>query len=288
MNDTMSITKEKEVIWEEPESTTQWKNNVLPLTRGECVTITGINDSNESVPLIATTGTKIAGIYKIVNKINGKYYVGSSKDICGFPHGRWYQHKIHLRNNLHYNNHLQAAWNKYGEQNFDFVIIEILPSISLLEKEQYYLNISGTDKSKCYNQSFIAGRPEWTEEMKRRRSNQIRGKNNPNYGNQKICGKNNPFYGKRHSTISKQKMSTNHANVTGKYNSQYNSEKYTFYNIITRQTFHGTQHDFVHYSDKLKPSGISMLINGKSKSYKKWIVQSNVKIVEELKDPVPK
>ena len=37
MNDLMSITKEKEVIWEEHEYTTLKKNNVLPLTKDECV-----------------------------------------------------------------------------------------------------------------------------------------------------------------------------------------------------------------------------------------------------------
>jgi hypothetical protein len=46
---------------------------------------------------------KISGIYKIINKINNKYYVGSSK---------------------HINPHLQNAWNKYGQNNFDFVITE--------------------------------------------------------------------------------------------------------------------------------------------------------------------
>ena len=118
----MSTTKEKEVIWEENHLTEakmkSGSNGVLDV----CDTTISTNASNANVPLTDTTRTKISGIYKIVNKVNGKYYIGSSANIYGIPHGRWYQHKMHLRGNWHYNNHLQSAWKKYGESSFDFVI----------------------------------------------------------------------------------------------------------------------------------------------------------------------
>ena len=62
---------------------------------------------------------KTSGIYKIVNKINGKYYVGSSKNIPV----RWSDHKETLNKSSHYNVHLQRSWKKYGNHNFEFVIV---------------------------------------------------------------------------------------------------------------------------------------------------------------------
>ena len=58
------------------------------------------------------------GIYKIENKVNGKIYVGQSIDIDT----RWYNHRNELNGNRHYNEHLQNAWNKYGEDNFSIQI----------------------------------------------------------------------------------------------------------------------------------------------------------------------
>lgn len=71
------------------------------------------------------------GIYKIENKINSKCYVGQSIDI----EHRWMIHKSTLNNNTHHNNYLQRAWNKYGEENFEFKILEICSEDELDEKE---------------------------------------------------------------------------------------------------------------------------------------------------------
>ena len=49
------------------------------------------------------TKIKISGIYKIINKTNGKYYVGSSVDVFR----RWNSHLNHLIKNKHNNTHLQ-------------------------------------------------------------------------------------------------------------------------------------------------------------------------------------
>lgn len=63
-----------------------------------------------------------SGIYKIENKVNGKVYIGSSNSIKR----RWQKHKALLRHGKHQNSHLQAAWDKYGEDNFSFSVIELL------------------------------------------------------------------------------------------------------------------------------------------------------------------
>lgn len=57
-----------------------------------------------------------SGIYAIVNTINGKVYIGSSKSVEGRCNG----HFRDLRNHKHYNVKLQRAWNKYGEQSFSY------------------------------------------------------------------------------------------------------------------------------------------------------------------------
>lgn len=77
------------------------------------------------------------GIYRILNKTNNKSYIGSSKNI----EGRWKKHKKLLRLGIHWNKHLQNAWNKDKEENFDFLVIE--ETSNLLEREQYYINIEG-------------------------------------------------------------------------------------------------------------------------------------------------
>jgi group I intron endonuclease len=78
------------------------------------------------------------GIYKILNTIDNKSYYGSSKNIKK----RWYDHKNQLRKNKHHNTILQRAWNKYGEDTFQFKIIEECDEKDLLLIEQKYLNIN--------------------------------------------------------------------------------------------------------------------------------------------------
>ena len=55
-----------------------------------------------------------------------KKYIG--KTMVGFK-VRKYRHIRELRLNTHVNNHLQNAWNKYGEENFDFSIVLLRPEI---------------------------------------------------------------------------------------------------------------------------------------------------------------
>ena len=61
-----------------------------------------------------------AGIYIIQCKATGKVYVGSSENI----EKRWLQHKYSLKKNTHHSKKLQNAWNKYGETEFEFQIVE--------------------------------------------------------------------------------------------------------------------------------------------------------------------
>jgi group I intron endonuclease len=114
---------------------------------------------------------KISGIYKILNKTNGKFYIGSSSDIKN----RWMCHKKLLRKNRHDNNHLQCAWNKYGESNFEFLILNECLDSELLTVEQKYLDDSSI-KDNLYNLSFIAGKIEMTPEIRKKISDGNKGK----------------------------------------------------------------------------------------------------------------
>ena len=105
------------------------------------------------------------GIYKIENKINSKVYIGSSNNIKR----RWQKHKSLLKHNKHQNSHLQASWNKYGEDNFIFSIIELCSENSLLEREQYFIDKLNPE----YNQTMIAGKVEMTTSRREKLSDSV-------------------------------------------------------------------------------------------------------------------
>lgn len=65
------------------------------------------------------------GIYKIYCKENNKFYIGSTGK--SFKQ-RFSQHKSKLKNNKHSCKHLQAAYNLYGEDSFEFSIVKIMDS----------------------------------------------------------------------------------------------------------------------------------------------------------------
>ena len=87
------------------------------------------------------------GIYKIINVVNNKFYVGSAVDFTARKRRHWWA----LRSQRHVNKHLQAAWNKYGEAAFTFVIVEELTdSDDLLAAEDLWLK-KHVGKDYCYN-----------------------------------------------------------------------------------------------------------------------------------------
>jgi group I intron endonuclease len=77
-----------------------------------------------------------SGCYTITHRESGKIYVGSAIDI----HGRWRSHRSDLNHRKHHNSHLQYAWDKYGEDAFEFEILAICPEDMVKEVEQSYLD----------------------------------------------------------------------------------------------------------------------------------------------------
>lgn len=110
------------------------------------------------------------GIYKILNKITGKFYIGSAVSI----EARWRRHKHDLRNNKHQNIHLQRAWIKYWEIDFEFIIIKICDKENLIKHEQLYLDwLKPYNRDIGYNLTPTAGNSngvKHSEETRKRMS----------------------------------------------------------------------------------------------------------------------
>ena len=148
-------------------------------------------------------------IYKIINTINGKFYVGSTIN----TRERFRTHRKRLRKGNHHAKHLQAAWNKHGENSFVFTVIETIPDgQSLQEAEDIWL-AEHVGKEYCYNTSKFSDAP-------------MRGvlkEKHPNFGKprtederQAISAKlkefyaqditNHPRFGKRHTEEVKERI----------------------------------------------------------------------------------
>lgn len=96
----------------------------------------------------------VSCIYKIINLANRKFYIGSTK----YSKDRFRQHRKLLRNNRHHCKHLQASWNKHGEDAFVFEIIERLEPHLLEAREDELLKQWYGDK-RLYNTGSSARAP---------------------------------------------------------------------------------------------------------------------------------
>ena len=104
-----------------------------------------------------------AGIYEIINLITGDHYIGSAKNFIK----RFRIHLRQLRLGIHHSTYLQRAWNKYSEDAFEIIILEIVEDLSLLiQREQYWIdNIRSTyNICKIANSSLGVKRSEETNE----------------------------------------------------------------------------------------------------------------------------
>lgn len=133
-----------------------------------------------------------SGIYIITNRENGKVYIGSTIDF----ERRWYEHRKSLNTNEHCNPHLQSAWNKYGEDAFEFGILEYLNNFDALVKaEQFWMDVYREEGRELYNYGLAA-------------DNAMRGQKHTEETRQKmrISAKDRGL-GSKHSEETKRKMS---------------------------------------------------------------------------------
>ena len=128
---------------------------------------------------------KIQGIYKIKNIINNKIYIGQSQDIL-------LRFKQHKRNIYYCKKHLlYNSFRKYGIENFEFIIIEEVKDVNMLDlREQCWLD---------YYQSYLSEKGY----NLRHKAESMRGYKHSKETKDKIAI---AHVGKKHSDISKLKI----------------------------------------------------------------------------------
>lgn len=80
---------------------------------------------------------RFSGIYRIECLGNGKFYVGSSKDILK----RWKHHAYELRRNQHRATFLQRSYNKYGPDSLVFSVLQYVGYKVLGEAEKHWIDL---------------------------------------------------------------------------------------------------------------------------------------------------
>lgn len=89
-------------------------------------------------------------VYKITNRINGKIYIGVSKE----PERRWGEHCYKTERSVSL---INQAIKKYGKENFSFEIIEWTESWA--DKEIYYISFYKSKTPNGYNIHDGGGEP---------------------------------------------------------------------------------------------------------------------------------
>ena len=124
-----------------------------------------------------------AGVYPLTNKLNGKFYVGSSVNLSN--RFSVYFNKAYIEKNRD-NMAINSALLKYGYSNFKLEIIEYINPEMAVEIEQYYLDLlNKSDWALSYNILKKVSRGVWkptSEETKAKKSLAMSGVNNPNFG----------------------------------------------------------------------------------------------------------
>lgn len=96
---------------------------------------------------------KHTGVYIITNLVNGKNYIGYSENILE----RFTYHRQDLVSGRHKNYHLQAAWHKYGEENFNFSILDECSTEELSAIEHLWVMLLNTRNEEFgYNLAYTS------------------------------------------------------------------------------------------------------------------------------------
>lgn len=88
------------------------------------------------------------GIYCIKNLVDDKKYIGMSVGVDSY---RLNNHKSMLKRNVHHNPYLQNSYNKYGAENFSFLLVEECDKDLLEEREKFYIEKWNTKVPNGYN-----------------------------------------------------------------------------------------------------------------------------------------
>jgi group I intron endonuclease len=97
--------------------------------------------------------TNQPGIYRIVNTVSGRTYLGSSVRV----QSRLSIHKRNLQLGVHVNCHLQASWVKHGADAFTFEYLTSCDPANLMAREQQFIDAYLEHGMPLYNQKPSAG-----------------------------------------------------------------------------------------------------------------------------------
>lgn len=142
------------------------------------------DNSNSQVDCQSSGGVTVMGvIYKITNKINGKLYVGQTRQklnnrIKGHKHSK-------------VKRGVDAAIKKYGGENFSIEVIEECPVESLDEREIFWIAKLNSKAPNGYNLT------DGGDGGGSNPSKETRAKISANHAD--VSGEKNPFYGQKHS-----------------------------------------------------------------------------------------
>ena len=109
-------------------------------------------------------------VYKITNTVTDKVYVGQTT--YKNPRNRWSAHKCDLKRNRCNNQYLQRAWNKHGEEAFQFDVVAEATTQKQLDKLEVQLIAELQTRNPLYGYNLRSGgaRGKHTEETKRKLS----------------------------------------------------------------------------------------------------------------------
>jgi len=151
-----------------------------------------------------------SGIYLLFNKINSRYYIGSSSNIAGRM--RNYLNKSYLSNRRNKNMPINNALLKYEHNNFALIIIEYLPINDLLVRETYWIN-SLTPYYNILKFGYSSKGFKHKETTKIMLKIKSRGRVHSDKTkvliSESLKGSNNPFFMRRHLLKSKELISIN-------------------------------------------------------------------------------
>lgn len=164
------------------------------------------NFKGERLQLIKDQKNK-AGVYCLVNLINGHTYIGSSINLASRM--RNYLNNAFLKNKKNSNMPIVEALLKYGQNNFALLVIEYVDVKELTIRETHFI----TNLLPYYNvlkQGYSSLGYKHTEANKQMLSelakNRVHSDQTKALISRALTGENNPFYNKTHSVESKLRM----------------------------------------------------------------------------------
>lgn len=127
------------------------------------------------------------GIYAVVNKTTGKYYIGKSKNI----ERRWISHRCNMKQEIcskDFNRYLHNAALKYGVDDFEFIILQKFSKFNdeqLSEAELFWIEFYDSTNSELgYNLRKDSSSNMIVHDDTRKLLSELNsGEGNPNFGN---------------------------------------------------------------------------------------------------------